>query len=103
MFVPLLIMVFPCPIVSGKLFVLFLFDLNMMKDVFSTFRVSLFAVNHFLTFLIIFSAFSISDSRLMLWQNIPVSSANILNKPSLQEFAKSFMYIMNNNGPNTDP
>ena len=39
----------------------------------------------------------------MLWQNIPVSSANILNNPSLQEFAKSFMYIMNNNGPNTDP
>ena len=34
---------------------------------------------------------------------MPVSSTKILNNPSLQEFARSLIYIMNNSGPCTDP
>ena len=59
-FVSLLIMVFSTSIVSGKLFMVFLFDLKIIKDVLPTFKVSLFAVNQFFTFLMIFLAFSIN-------------------------------------------
>ena len=81
----------------------FLFDLNIINDVLSTFRVNLFAVNHLFTFPIICSAFLIRVFKSLLWQNMPVSSAKILNNPSLQEFARSFIYMMNNSGPSTDP
>ena len=50
-----------------------------------------------------FSTLDTNVYMLVLWQKIPVSSANILNKPSLQEFAISFIYIMNNKGPSTEP
>ena len=67
------------------------------------FRVSLLAVNHLFIFSIIFSTFDTRVPILSLWQKMPVSSAKIPNKPSIEEFAISFIKIMNNRGPSTEP
>ena len=74
----------------GRL-IIFLGDLNMVKEDFSVFNVSLFVRNHALSEIIIFLQALISSSILSPCTKTFVSSAKILKFPREQQFGISFI------------
>jgi len=82
---------------------LFVLEQNKIKFVFSRFNDSLFALNHsptsFNLALILLASSPIDPSDI----NTLVSSANITKLSSEDVLEKSFTYIRNNKGPNTEP
>ena len=90
-------------ILSGKLWIIFLFDLKIVNEDLSAFRVNLLALSHVFSWVIIFLPVAIMSVILFLWKKIVVSSANSLTFPSGQHLYKSFMKSMKNKGPRTEP
>ena len=74
-----------------------------MKEDFSEFNVSLFALNQLVNWVIIIVPLDLMSSMELLWKNIVVSSANSLVLPSGQQFGKSLINNIKNSGPSTEP
>ena len=75
-----------------------------MKEDFSEFNVSLFALNQLVNWVIIIVPFDdLMPSMELLWKNIVVSSAKSLVLPSGQQFGKSLINNIKNSGPSTEP
>ena len=88
---------------EGGISILFLGDLNMVKEDLSVFSVSLFARNHVLREIMMFLLAMISSSILSPCTKTFVSSAKILTFPRGQQFGRSFIKRIKNRGPRTDP
>ena len=88
---------------EGGISILFLGDLNMVKEDLSVFSVSLLSKNHELREIIMFLPAMIRSSILSPRTKTFVSSANILTFPSWQQFGRSFIKRIKNRGPRTDP
>ena len=88
---------------SGRLGIIFLLDLKIVKVDFSALRVILFAEDQVFSEIIINLPVEISSSILLHWKKALVSSAKILKLPMGQQFGRSLMNIKNNRGPRTDP
>ena len=87
----------------GMLGITFLLDLNIVKDDFSELRVSLFALNQLVSWVIIILPVDFMSSMELLWKNIVVSSANNLVLPSGQLLCRSFMNNIKKSGPSMEP
>ena len=74
-----------------------------MNDDFSELRVSLFALNQFVSWIIIVLLFILRSSIEFVWKNIVVSSAKSRVFPSVQHLCKSFMNKIKERGPSTEP
>ena len=85
----------------GRL-ILFLGDLNIVKEDLSAFSDSLFVRNHELREIIMFLEALISSSILSPYTKTFVSSAKILKFPRGQQFGRSFIKRIKKRGPRTD-
>ena len=74
-----------------------------MKEDLSELRVSLFALNQLVNWVIIVLPLVLMSSIELLWKNIVVSSAKSLVLPSGQQLGKSLINNIKNNGPSTEP
>ena len=81
----------------------FLLDLKRVNDDLSAFRVNLFAVNQFVSWVIIAFPVEITSPIEFVWKKIVVSSAKSLTLPLVHPLGKSFMNNRKNRGPRTDP
>ena len=77
--------------------------LNIVKEDFSAFNVSLFVRNHALSAVIISLQASISSLIVLPCIKTFVSSAKILKLPWGQHFGRSFIKRIKKSGPRTDP
>ena len=87
----------------GRLGIIFLLDLKIVKVDLSVLSVILFAENQVFKAFIINLPVEISSSILLQWKKIFVSSAKILKLPRGEQFGRSLMKIKNSKGPSTDP
>ena len=78
-------------------------DLKIVKDDLSAFRVSLLALNHDVSWVIMILALLIMFSIVSLWKNMVVSSANILTLPDGQLIGRSLINKRKRSGPRTEP
>ena len=90
-------------ICSGRLAIFLLLDLKIVKEDFSELSVSLFALNHFVSWVMINLHLDLMSSAVLLWKNIVVSSAKSLVCPSGQHLCKSFINRIKKSGPRTEP
>ena len=99
----LLISWFRNSILSGRLGIVFLLDLKIVKDDSSALRVSLFALNQFMSCIIMILPLDIMSFMLLLWKKIVVSSAKSLVLPSGQQIGRSLIKRRKRSGPKTEP
>ncbi|CAL4160908.1 unnamed protein product, partial [Meganyctiphanes norvegica] len=90
-------------IYSGKNGIIFLGDLNIIKENLSILRESLLLGNQEFNSSIIFSPVLIKSWILLPWKKILVSSAKILTLPKGQQFGRSLMNNKKKRGPRTEP
>ena len=78
-------------------------DLNIVKDDLSAMRVSLLALNQYVSCVIMIFPLDTISLMLLLWKKIVVSSAKSLVLPSGQHLGKSFIKRRKRRGPRTEP
>ena len=78
-------------------------DLKIVKDDLSALRVSLFALNQFVSCVIMILPLDIMSFMLLLWKKIVVSSAKSLVLPSGQQIGRSLIKRRKRSGPKTEP